>query len=585
MNRVEFKLHNALTQWQWSPFSLLILAASVAAAYWYLRADWLLASRGRRWSRWRTTSFLAGLVAIVIALCSPVATFTATYFQAHVIQHLLLMVVAAPLLALGAPSTLLLQTARRETKTAWLAVLRSRPFAVLTFPIVVWFLYFGLMFAFFLSSLINVAMHHMWLMDLLNLTFLFGATLYWWPMIGLDPIIHWKMGYGTRMVNVLLGGPPEVILGLAILTASKPIASMYSLDSTHAGGGLLWVATELSVIVAFVPIFWQWTRSEERAAARIDARDQQPPPAPTALVEPEGPPPLTNWEAMWASRTGMVPTRSDDGRWITDTHAAATVRAPKDLTALATLPPAPREPAAANRTATRRRTYRVNRKARYIFASVVGVAVLAVAGPAIYFHVIEGSAPAPLSLPKLTAGAGPIIPGAVSGTWAVGPGSLGGYRVQEILLGQHHTAVGRTPHVTGGVVISGTTVAAADFVIDVGSIKSDQPSRDAQFKGYIMEPYKYPHATFKLTEPIALGRIPPPGQVVLATAVGQLTLRGVTRSVTFPVQAERFSGGIDITAHISITFSEWHIPNPSFAVAQVGNTGTVEVLLDLVRAS
>jgi polyisoprenoid-binding protein YceI len=376
-----------------------------------------------------------------------------------------------------------------------------------------------------------------------------------------------------------------VILGLAILSARTPIASMYTLDSTHAGGALLWVATEFSVICAFIPIFWQWTRSEERAAARIDARDQQPRPAPTALAEPEASPQLTNWEAMWASRTGMVPTRSDDGRWITDTHAAATVKAPKDLTSLATLPPAPREPAASSRTAPRRRTRQPNRKARYIFGSVAGIAVLAVAGPALYFHVIEGPAPAPFSLPKLTASAGQIVPGPVSGTWTVGPGSLAGYRVQEVLLGQHHTAVGRTPHVTGGAVISGTTVAAAAFVIDVGSIKSDQPSRDAQFKGYIMQPYKYPHASFNLTQPIALGRIPPPGQVVQATAVGQLTIRGVTRPVTFPVQAERVSGGIDITARIAITFSEWHIPNPSFAVAQVGDTGTVEVLLDLVRKS
>jgi putative membrane protein len=583
MNRVEFTLHNALTRWQWSPFSMLVLAAVIAAAYWYLRADWLLAARGRGWSRWRTASFLAGLAVIDIALQSPVATFTGTYFQAHVIQHLLLMVVAAPLLALGAPSTLLLQTASRPTKRAWLGVLRSRPFAVLTFPVVVWFLYFGLMFAFFLSSLINVAMHHMWLMDLLNLTFLFGATLYWWPMVGMDPIIHWKMGYGTRMANVLLGAPPEVILGLAILTASRPIASMYTLDSTHAGGALLWIATEFSVICAFIPIFLQWVRSEERTAARIDARDQRGPQPATALAEPEAPPTLTNWEAMWLSRTGMVPTRSDDGRWITDSHAAGAVKAPPDLTSLATMPPAPREPAAATRTVARRRTVRPNRKVRYIFGSVAGIAVLAVAGPAIFFHVIEGPAPAPLSLPNLTAQVGQIVPGPVSGSWTIGPGSLAGYRVDEVLLGQHHTAVGRTPHVTGGVVISGSTIAAAAFSIDVGSIKSDQPSRDAQFKGYIMEPYKYPHASFVLTQPIALGRIPAPGQIIRETATGRLTLRGVTRTVTFPVQAERLSGGIDLTARILITFSDWHIPNPSFAVAEVGNTGTVEVLLDLIK--
>jgi putative membrane protein len=337
MRRVDFSLHSALTAWQNGPFALLVLAGVIMAAYWYLRADWMLSARGRRWPWTRTLAFLAGLVAVDLALQSPVATFTGTYFQAHVLQHLLLMVVAPPLLALGAPSTLLLQTARRRTKERWLGILRSPAFAVLTHPITVWCLYFGIMFAFFLSSLINVAMHHMALMDLLNLLFLFGGTLYWWPMVGLDPIVHWKMGHGARMVNILLGGPPEVILGLAILSLRVPIASMYTLSSTHAGGALLWISTEFVVIAAFMPIFWQWMRSDERAAARLDAQAAQPAPAqqtasrapsaqpaasetapapvprrsfapaPARVAAPGG---LTLWEAAWLARTGRIPTAS-----------------------------------------------------------------------------------------------------------------------------------------------------------------------------------------------------------------------------------------------------------------------------------
>lgn len=580
MHRVSFTLHHALTQWQWGPFALCVLAALIAAAYWYLRADWMLAAKGRRWSGRRTASFLAGLVVIDVALQSPVATFTGTYFQAHVIQHLLLMVAAPPLLALGAPSTLLLQTASRKTKTRWLAVLRSRPFALLTFPVVVWFLYFGLMFAFFMSSLINVAMHHMALMDALNLSFLLGGALYWWPMVGVDPIIHWKMGYGARMFNVLLGGPPEVILGLAILSARTPIASMYSLDSTHSGGALLWIATEFSVVCAFVPIFLQWVRSEERAAVRADRRDYPPAwtetgPAETGPEPPDPPRPrLSTWEAMWQSRTGMVPTRGDDGYWVTDVpHSVTLEPAPDDLASLASLPPARREPSAAKR--------RRNKKARYVGALVGGLVAVAVAGPAVYFHFVEGPTPAPLAL---TARSGPVVPGPVSGAWTAGPGSLAGYRVQEILLGQHHTAVGRTSHVTGSLVISGTTVTAAEFTVNVGSIKSDQPSRDAQFGGYIMEPYKYPRATFELGQPIQLGRIPAPGRIIRTSANGTLSLRGVSQPVTIQLQAERVAGGIDVTTRIPIKFEAWHIPNPSFAVAQVGDTGTIEVLLDLIPA-
>ena len=94
MTRVPFSAHAALTQWQFGPFAVLVAAALLAAAVWYLRGVWQLSARGRAWSWLRTLSFMAGLVAVDLALQSPVATFTAMYFQAHVTQHLLLMVVA-----------------------------------------------------------------------------------------------------------------------------------------------------------------------------------------------------------------------------------------------------------------------------------------------------------------------------------------------------------------------------------------------------------------------------------------------------------------------------------------------------------
>jgi putative membrane protein len=330
MTHIPWSVHTALTAWQDGPFALATAAALLGAAYWYLRADWMLATRGRRWPRRRTACFVGGLAAVYLAIGSPVATYTGTYFEAHVVQHLLLMVVAPPLLALGAPSTLLLQTSSRRTKRLWLGVLRSRPFALLTFPLVVWALYFGVMFGFFLTSLLNTAMLHMWLMDIMNLVFLFGGTLYWWPLVGLDPIVHWRMGYGARMVNVLIGGPPEVILGLAILSSHTPIASMYSLSSTHAGGGLLWISTEAATLIGFLPIFWQWIGADERAAKRSDRiLDKVEAGRATALPDdgptlPESPATLFGagsssateagsdgaWEAYWRARTGRVPGRA-----------------------------------------------------------------------------------------------------------------------------------------------------------------------------------------------------------------------------------------------------------------------------------
>jgi len=217
-------------------------------------------------------AFMSGLVAIDVALQSPVATFTGTYFQAHVIQHLLLMVIAPPLLAMGAPMTLALQTSSRRTKTTLLKTLNSQPFKVLTHPIPVWFLYYFSMFAFFLTFILGFAMSHMWLMDIINLGFLFASTLFWWPIVGLDPIPHWKMSYGTKMVNLLIGVPIEAILGLSLLGNSRPVAPIYSLASTHTGGALLWIGAELFTFLALIPVFVQWMRAEERKAARYDAQ-------------------------------------------------------------------------------------------------------------------------------------------------------------------------------------------------------------------------------------------------------------------------------------------------------------------------
>jgi polyisoprenoid-binding protein YceI len=221
----------------------------------------------------------------------------------------------------------------------------------------------------------------------------------------------------------------------------------------------------------------------------------------------------------------------------------------------------------------------------YLFLALGVLAVAVVLIPFLFFHVIEGSAPGKLHLPASGPGSGPIVPGPVSGTWTVSTGSEAGYRVDEILFGQHHTAVGRTTKVSGSLLISGDVVAAGAFSVDMASVKSDQISRDVQFRDYILSTDKYPHATFRLTRPIELASIPAPGQVLTATATGDLTLRGVTRPINFPVHAERTATGIDVNAEIPVTFSTWHIPNPSFVITKVANSGLLEVLLDLRQSA
>lgn len=328
MRPLPFDTHTALTAWAWSPFPLFVLGAVIVAAYLYLRGDWRLATRGRRWPGVRTVSFLLGLVAVVLALQSPVTTFTNWYFQAHVVQHLLLMTIAPPLMAMGAPSTLLLQAGPEWAKRSWRAVLHSRPFAAITHPVLVWFGYFGLMFVFFLTPLINFAMEHMALMDAWNVLFLLGGCFYWWPMVGLDPIVHWRMGYGAKVLNLAIGIPFESFLGIAIMMERHPEASMYTLSGSHWGGGLLWAATEFTTLMGLIPVIGMWVRSDERVAKREDARAAAFVAAPVAARKAAlaGTPPQqrqpallgerfrplfqpgnSEWEALWKAKAGFVP--------------------------------------------------------------------------------------------------------------------------------------------------------------------------------------------------------------------------------------------------------------------------------------
>ena len=264
-------LHNVLTQWDTSPFALLTLAAVLVVGAWYIQSVWALSAKGRKWSRKRTTAFLTGLVLIDLALQSPIATLTMGYFEAHMVQHLLLMVTAPPLLALGAPMTLALQTSGRATKVRLLRILNSRVFKWWSHPIPTAAVYYVSMFAFFLTSAVDVAMNHMWLMDVVNVAFLVAAMHFWWPIVGIDLIPHWPMSHGMKMVSLLIGVPIESFLALALLASVRPAASMYSLSSTHAGAGILWIGAEAFTFLALIPVFLQWLRFEGRRTARIDA--------------------------------------------------------------------------------------------------------------------------------------------------------------------------------------------------------------------------------------------------------------------------------------------------------------------------
>jgi polyisoprenoid-binding protein YceI len=163
--------------------------------------------------------------------------------------------------------------------------------------------------------------------------------------------------------------------------------------------------------------------------------------------------------------------------------------------------------------------------------------------------------------------------------WVATDASQVGYRVQEILFGIDTTAVGRTNEVDGTLTIDSAQVTGVEFTVDVASISSDESRRDSAFRGRVMSADEFPTATFALTQPIELGATPADGAEVTTQAIGDLTLRGVTNSVTFDVTAKQDNGLIGVQGSIPVVFNDYGIANPSNGGVQTEDNGLVEFIL------
>jgi polyisoprenoid-binding protein YceI len=220
------------------------------------------------------------------------------------------------------------------------------------------------------------------------------------------------------------------------------------------------------------------------------------------------------------------------------------------------------------------------------------------AGTWAYIQLVHTDAPGRLSLstaapsgevaaPAGTASAGNAddvaATSGLEGAWSVASGSEAGYRVKEVLFGQSTEAVGRTSQVDGRLVISGTTITAADVVVDMTTVASDEDRRDNQFRGRIMNVATYPTATFTLTEPIQLGSLPADGTQLTVPATGTLTLRGATHTVSIELTAQRSGSTIKTLGSIPVAFADYGIPNPSFGGITTDDHGEIEFLVTFSR--
>jgi polyisoprenoid-binding protein YceI len=240
------------------------------------------------------------------------------------------------------------------------------------------------------------------------------------------------------------------------------------------------------------------------------------------------------------------------------------------------------------------------RRRRWLVAvASVLVVLLAAAGGGIWWF-LHGDAPAAVNLDSATqavaegtgsASASAAAATDVSGSWSVdtsigtfsfedSTGTFVGFRIDEQLSGiGSTTAVGRTPDVTGTITVDRSTVTAATIEADMSAITTNDSRRDHEVQE-ALETSSYPTATFVLTEPIDLGSAATSGEATTVTAVGDLTIHGVTTKVSIPLQVQLVDDTIVLVGSLDVTFSDYGVSVPTAPIVlSAADHGVVELQL------
>ena len=194
---------------------------------------------------------------------------------------MLLELVAAPLLLLGAPATLALRAASPSARRPLLRLLHSRLAAALTFPLLTWILFAAVNWGWHFSTLYDQALENVPLHYLQHATFLAAALLFWWPVIGADPG-RWRLPYPARLFYLFLAMPQNSFLGVALMSAPAVLYPHYlsnlrtwgpsALADQNLGGIVMWVFGDLVFLAGMAAVVAAWVRHEDRRTARLDAR-------------------------------------------------------------------------------------------------------------------------------------------------------------------------------------------------------------------------------------------------------------------------------------------------------------------------
>ena len=281
--------HDAVSEgaW-WSAWSIdpEFLVPVALAAFFYARGLARWRERSREHARWRVVSYYAGLAVLVLALESPVDRLAAHHLTFHMLQHELLLMVAAPLILLGAPTTPSLLGMPRRLRLGVIRPLAKKRsvrglYRLATHPLVATSLLTVMLWAWHLApGWYDAALRDDVVHDVQHVSYGVVGMLFWWGVIDPAPL-RARMPYPLRMVYLLVAGTPKHFLAALLTFASKPLYDAYAAaeplvglsraDDQSIGGLIMWAPSQMMHLLAIAIVFFVWAHKSELDQQRSDA--------------------------------------------------------------------------------------------------------------------------------------------------------------------------------------------------------------------------------------------------------------------------------------------------------------------------
>jgi putative copper resistance protein D len=232
------------------------------------------------WSSARTTCFVCGVVVTFLATQSILGAYDMVLFTDHMIQHLLLIMVAAPLFAAAAPIDLA-ATALRGTPQRLVRGFVDGPIGgVVLHPVFGFVAYASFIPATHLSGIMNLTMSHEWLHHLEQIAFLVVGYLFFRHVFGIEKGPR-PLHPGLRLVFLMAAVPVDTFTGLALVMSTHnpfPVFDMVPrdwgmtpLEDVHLGGAIMWIGGDALMLLAMIPATVRWVRYEDRRTIELDA--------------------------------------------------------------------------------------------------------------------------------------------------------------------------------------------------------------------------------------------------------------------------------------------------------------------------